>query len=149
VVKQYVVHPQTATVPALATCAAARQGKFAEMERQIWDKGWPNQRPENLGRETMDAIAKDLKLDLKKFKADIDGDQCKKQLEENKSLLTRLGVRGTPAFYINGRYLAGAQPIDAFKNVIDDELKKANEAIGHGTKLDEYYSSIVAKGKKG
>jgi protein-disulfide isomerase len=33
------------------------------------------------------------------------------------------GVNGTPAFYINGRMLSGAQPFDAFKRIIDEELE--------------------------
>jgi protein-disulfide isomerase len=32
------------------------------------------------------------------------------------------GVSGTPAFFINGRVLSGAQPFEAFKRVIDEEL---------------------------
>jgi protein-disulfide isomerase len=31
-------------------------------------------------------------------------------------------VTGTPAFFINGRFLSGAQPFDAFKTIIDDEI---------------------------
>ncbi|MCZ6670393.1 MAG: thioredoxin domain-containing protein [Acidobacteria bacterium] len=34
----------------------------------------------------------------------------------------RLGVTGTPAFFINGRFISGAQPFEAFKAIIDDEL---------------------------
>ena len=33
------------------------------------------------------------------------------------------GVNGTPAFFINGRMLTGAQPFDVFKSVIDEELE--------------------------
>jgi protein-disulfide isomerase len=36
-----------------------------------------------------------------------------------------LGVTGTPAFFVNGRFLSGAQPFDAFKQIIDDELERA------------------------
>jgi protein-disulfide isomerase len=32
------------------------------------------------------------------------------------------GVNGTPAFFINGRMLGGAQPFEAFKHIIDEEL---------------------------
>jgi protein-disulfide isomerase len=35
-----------------------------------------------------------------------------------------VGVNGTPAFFINGRPLSGAQPFDAFKRVIDEELAR-------------------------
>lgn len=146
--KQYVVHPDTATIPALAVCAAQKQNKFAAMEKLVWEKGWQSERPTNLGRETMEGFARELKLDLNKFKADLDGEGCKQQLATNQGLLTRVGVRGTPAFFINGRYLVGAVPIDRFKQIIDEEMKKADEAIKKGTKLQDYYASLVAQGKK-
>jgi protein-disulfide isomerase len=148
VVKQFVVHPDTATVPALAVCAAQKQKKFREMEKMIWDKGWPGDRPSNLGREAMDSFARELKLNMAKFKEDMDSEPCKQQLSENKALLTRLGTRGTPGFYINGRFLGGAVPIDRFKTIIDEEIKKADEALKSGSKLQDYYASIVANGKK-
>jgi protein-disulfide isomerase len=44
----------------------------------------------------------------------------KKDIEEGK----RVGVTGTPAFFINGRLVSGAQPLDAFTRVIDDELAR-------------------------
>jgi protein-disulfide isomerase len=34
-----------------------------------------------------------------------------------------LGVTGTPAFFINGRFLSGAQPFEAFQSIIDEELE--------------------------
>ena len=36
----------------------------------------------------------------------------------------RNGVSGTPAFFINGRMVVGAQPFEAFAQVIDDELER-------------------------
>jgi protein-disulfide isomerase len=33
-------------------------------------------------------------------------------------------VSGTPAFFINGRALTGAQPFEAFKQLIDEELAR-------------------------
>lgn len=148
VVKQFVVHPDTATLPALAVCAAQKQKKFAEMEKMIWDKGWPGDRPTNLGGEAMELFARALKLNVAKFKEDMDSEPCKQQLSENKTLLMRLGTRGTPGFYINGRFLGGAVQIDRFKTIIDEEIRKADEALKNGTKLQDYYASIVANGKK-
>ena len=146
------VHPDTATIPALAVCAAQKQHKFEPMEKMIWEKGWREAggfpRPDNLSRETMEGFAKELKLDTAKFKADLDSEGCKQQLEGNKALLQRLGVRGTPGFFINGRYIAGAQAIDRFKLLIDEEIKKADDALKSGAKLQDYYASIVASGKK-
>ena len=44
----------------------------------------------------------------------------------------KFGARGTPNFFINGRNFRGAQPIEAFKSVIDEELKKADAQDGRG-----------------
>jgi len=37
----------------------------------------------------------------------------------------RAGVTGTPAFFINGRAVSGAQPLESFVQVIEDELARA------------------------
>jgi protein-disulfide isomerase len=147
VYKNYVVHPQVATIPAQAACAAHKQGKYQEMYDGIWEKGFNANR--NLSAENMEAIAKSIGLNASKFKADMEGDECKKIVQTDQAQLAAVGTRGTPAFYINGRFLSGAQPIDRFKAIIDEELKKANEAISKGTKLDTYYTdAVLKKGKK-
>jgi len=146
--KHYVVHPDRATTPALAACAAQQQGKFFEFEKQVWAKSWEGGKLGDLGEEAMAKIATDLKLDMNRFKEDMKGDKCRQDLTSDQQILARVGTRGTPAFYINGRYLSGAQPIERFKAVIDEELKKANDAIGKGARAEGYYSQIVANGKK-
>jgi len=153
VYKQFVVHPETATIPALAVCAAQKQGKFAPMEKLVWEKGWVESggggaRPGDLSKEAMEGFAKELKLNMAKFKADLDSEGCKQQLADNKALMQKLGVRGTPGFFINGRYLVGAQQIEKFKAIIDEEVKKADDALKNGAKLQDYYAQIIDKGKK-
>jgi predicted DsbA family dithiol-disulfide isomerase len=143
VYKHYVVHPQVATTPALAACAAHRQGKFREMEHLIWEKGFNANR--NLSAENMKTLAGELKLDMAKFSADLDGQECKQTVQQDQAQLAAVGTRGTPAFYINGRFLSGAQPIDRFKAIIDEELKKANEEIKKGAKAETYYTEFVLK----
>ncbi len=150
VYKQFVVHPDTATIPALAVCAAQKQGKFAPMEKLVWEKGWVESgaRPGDLSKGAMEGFAKELKLNMAKFKADLDSEGCKQQLADNKALMQKLGVRGTPGFFINGRYLVGAQQIEKFKAIIDEEVKKADDALKNGAKLQDYYAQIIDKGKK-
>lgn len=150
VYKQFVVHPETATTPALAVCAAQKQGKAAPMEKLVWEKGWSGNgaRPDNLSQQAMESFAKELKLNIAKFKADLDSEGCKQQLADNKALMQKLGVRGTPGFFINGRYLVGAQAIEKFKVIIDEEIKKADDALKNGAKLQDYYAQIIDKGKK-
>jgi protein-disulfide isomerase len=113
VYKDYVVHPQTATVPALAACAAQEQGKFLEFNKAIWDNAF--------GKDTSEAkmteLATNMKLNMDKFKADMNGDKCKQALANDQKILSAVGVTGTPAFFINGRFLSGARPIEQFKAI--------------------------------
>lgn len=153
--KHFVVHPQTATIPALATCAAQQQGKFWEMEDAIWKSAWemdPRPRMKDatlLGKDNMVKLAKDIGLNMDKFNADLDGAACKDQIAKHQQQLGAVGVDGTPAFYVNGRPISGAQPFENFKAVIDEEIKKADEAIKAGVKAEEYYQkNVVEKGKK-
>lgn len=145
VYKHYVVHPGSATTPALAACAAQRQGKFGEMENLLWEKGYKAGR--NYAQDNIDKMAGELQLDMGRFKADMEG-PCKQQIQKDQRELAQVGVRGTPAFFINGRFLSGARPIDQFKTLVDEELKKANERISKGTKLEDYYTEwVLKKGK--
>lgn len=140
--KNFIVHPTTATVPALAGCAAGKQGKFHQMEELIWDKGFKAGR--NLGRDNMNKLATELGLDMKKFAADIDG-VCKSVLAKDRSELARVGTRGTPSIYINGRFYIGQRNFAGFKRIIDAELALAKKRkAGPG-----YYEQwVVKKGKK-
>ena len=147
--KHFVVHPQVATLPAQAACAANRQGKdkYWKYEELLWEKAYKANR--NFAQDNLEALAKEAGLDMNKFKADLTG-ECVKIIQQDQQQLASVGTRGTPAFYINGRYLSGAQPLENFKRIVDEELKKANEAISKGAKVESYYAeNVVAKGKKG
>jgi protein-disulfide isomerase len=156
VYKHLVVH-DVARLPALATCAAGEQGKFWEFEHAVWQNGWDfaSETPrlksrDTLNQESMEKLATGLGLDLAKFKTDLAGPKCADVLKSSAQLMSQLGVNGTPGFFINGRFIGGAVPIDQFRAVIDDELKKANAAIAsQGVKPGEYYQKVVVeKGKK-
>ncbi len=143
VFKHYLVHPQAGTTPSLAACAANRQGKFKSMYDLIWEKGFKANR--NLGQENMEKLAQEVGLDMSKFKADMDG-PCKQLVAQDQAEVGKVGTTGTPAFYINGRFLSGAQPIESFKAIIDEELKKANERIAKGeATAASYYDEFVMK----
>ena len=56
------------------------------------------------------------------------------------------GTRGTPAFFVNGRFLSGAQPFERFDALVKEELEKAQKSgISRG---DYYAKGVVAKGEK-
>jgi protein-disulfide isomerase len=146
VYKDYIVHPTTATVPAHAACAAQAQGRFAEFNEQLWARAFGK----DTGEAMMITIATDLKLDLARFAADMNGERCKEAAAADARILGAVGVSGTPSFFINGRFLSGARPLEQFKALVDEELTKANAAIGkNGVTAANYYAKVVlATGKK-
>ncbi len=116
------------------------------MYQLIWDKGFDAGR--DLSQKNMDKLAAEAGLNMAKFKTDSEG-VCKKIIRQDQADMAKVGTTGTPAFYINGRFLSGARPIDQFKTIIDEELKKANERIAKGTPVNNYYNEwVVKKGKK-
>jgi predicted DsbA family dithiol-disulfide isomerase len=152
--KHLVVHPTTAMAPALAHCAAARQGKHHEMDDLIWDKMFKERKypPDKCwesepGCELMNQFATELKLDLNKFKADMKA--CNSLVQADMRDLQKFGVGATPSFFVNGRFMSGAMPIDNFVTLIDEELKKANERVQQGTPAAQYYQQwVIDKGLK-
>jgi protein-disulfide isomerase len=111
------IHPDAPAAHAAAE-AAHRQGKFWEMH----DKIFANQR--ELKPEKFKEYAKESGLDVAKFDKDVASPDVKKKIDADSQEADKLGVSGTPAFFINGRYVSGAQPFEAFKKVIDEELAK-------------------------
>jgi protein-disulfide isomerase len=143
--KSFVVHPKIATVAANAACAAGRQGRFHEMAELLWVRAFDARQ---FDQANIDAIAKDAGLDMKRYQADIAG-PCPVDVKADYAEMTKFGVNATPSFFINGRYLAGALPIENFSAVIDEELGKANAAIQGGVKPEKLYDTeVVGKGLK-
>lgn len=101
-----------------ASEAAHRQGKFWEMHDLIF----ANQR--DLSVETLEGYAREIGLDMAQFSRDVDAAEVKKRIEEDMQQASKLGVTGTPSFFINGKYLSGAQPFANFKRLIDAALEK-------------------------
>ena len=96
--------------------AAHRQGKFWEMYEKIFadQKG--------MAPAKYEQYAQELGLDVARFKKDVVSAEIKKKVDADAGDAAALGITGTPAFLINGRYLAGAQPFNSFKAIIDREL---------------------------
>ena len=112
------------------------------MEDAIWEKGVKQR---DLSKEKIEALAKEVGLDMTRFSADLEGDDCVQWIQSSQEELHTVGTNGTPAFYINGRYLSGNQPLEALKQVVDQELAKANKAIDGGIALASYYQTAVVQ----
>jgi len=113
------IHPQAKGAHAAAE-AAHLQGKFWEMHDEIFK----NQRQMSAGAFL--AYAKLIDLDIARFQKDVKSSAVLKKVEADTAEAGKLGVTGTPAFFVNGRFLSGAQPFESFKRLIDEELKKAS-----------------------
>mgnify|MGYP001171163801 CR=1 FL=1 len=81
--------------------------------------------PDGLKRPGLDKIAEELGLDMAKFKDAMDSGKHKARVEKDAEVANKAGVSGTPSFVINGYYISGAQPISAFKKVINRAMKEA------------------------
>jgi len=125
---------------ASAALAAGEQGKFWEMH----DKMFANQTA--LQDANLEQYAKDIGLNLDKWKADMSSQKVVAQIDQEQKLAASLGATGTPAFFINGRKLSGAQPIDNFKKIIDEELTKAQQMVASGTPANQVYARTIEKG---
>jgi protein-disulfide isomerase len=99
-----------------AAHCAGDQGKYWEMHAKLF----ANQR--NLDVPALKGYAKDLKLDQAKFDKCLDSGQFAALVAANTKAGNEAGISGTPAFFVNGILISGAQPFDAFKEVIDAEL---------------------------
>jgi protein-disulfide isomerase len=119
------MHPN-AMPAALAAMAAHEQGKFWEFHDRIF----ANQ--QKMNRDQYLTYAKELKLDVAKFTQALDGAKFKPQIEADSAEANKLGINGTPAFFVNGRFLSGAKPFEEFASAINAELKRLNLPIPPG-----------------
>jgi len=137
--KQFIVHPQTATAPALAVCAAHQQGKFAAMDALVWDKAYAVRK---FDEATLEALAKEAGLDVSRYQRDVAGD-CVALVHRDQQELQQVGQGATPTFFVNGRFMSGAQPVAAFQAIIDEELKQAKDRVASGTPRSAYYTRWI------
>ncbi|MBI5609576.1 MAG: thioredoxin domain-containing protein [Deltaproteobacteria bacterium] len=110
---------------AIAALAAHKQGKFWEMH----DKLFANQ--QQLSPENYEKWAKEIGLDVAKFKADLSDAAIAKQIDKEQASANATGAGGTPSFFINGKLIQGAQPFEEFKKAIDAALADA-KAVSAG-----------------
>jgi protein-disulfide isomerase len=102
---------------------AAKAGQCAEEQGKFWpyhDQLFANQ--SKLAPADLKATAQKVGLDRAKFDACFDQAKTEPIVQHELEQGKALGIDGTPTFYVNGRQLVGAQPIDSFSQVIDDEL---------------------------
>jgi len=108
-------HPQAKPAAEAAACAA-EQGKFWPYHDKLFSTAG------KLGDAELKQDAVEVGLNAAQFNNCVDGHKFRAQVETDMKAGEEAGVTGTPAFFINGRSVSGAQPYEVFKKVIDEEL---------------------------
>lgn len=138
------MHPNAGPA-AKAAIAAGKQGKFFEMHDKMFEATGKRQ---PLSKETLAGFARDLGLDLERFAADADSPDANAVIGSDQAQARKLGASGTPAFFINGVKVSGAQPFENFKRVIDAQLKRADEALARGVPRSRLYEELIKDGQE-
>jgi protein-disulfide isomerase len=111
------MHAQ-ATKAAEAAACAGEQGRFWEMHDWMFANQGKLQVPD------LKQHAADLGLKADDFNSCLDSGRHAAEWQKGIADGSSYGVTGTPAFFINGRPIMGAQPFQNFAQIIDDELAR-------------------------
>ena len=112
------IHPQARQAAEAARCAG-EQGKFWEYH----DKLYANS--PKAGVEELKSYAKEVGLNAVSFDQCYGSGKFRAAVQKDLNDGAQLGLTGTPTFFINGREISGAQPVEAFAAIIDEELGQA------------------------
>jgi protein-disulfide isomerase len=115
-------HP-LALPAARAAMAAHEQGKFWEYHDKLF-ANQPRFQPDQLLQ-----YAREVGLDVNRFQADLNSAGGGAGINADAAEANALGATGTPAFFINGRFLSGARPFQDFAQIINAELQRLNIPI--------------------
>jgi protein-disulfide isomerase len=111
------IHPQARQAAEAARCADD-EGRFWEYHDKLYASS-PNAAPEDLK-----SYAKDLGLKQDLFNKCLTSGKYKETIQKDVIEGARLGLTGTPTFFINGRELSGAQSVEVISQIIDEELSR-------------------------
>jgi protein-disulfide isomerase len=147
-----VVHPETVMTAHRYSCAAAKQKQYLAWKDVFWEKGFGpyaasgGQDKSSLDEANLLALSKDMKLDVKKLEADAKSDACRQRIDEDQAELGKLKVSGTPALFVNGKWINGAIPSAGLRALIDEKLQEVDASK---VPPAQYYDKVVmAKGLK-
>jgi protein-disulfide isomerase len=125
--------------------SAARASWAAQQQGQFWPMfDWLFANQMRLGPDVYVAMAGQLGMDIARFGQDMNSAAAQQAVDADLAEAQRVGVQGTPNFYINGRLVAGAQPIEEFQRVIDATLTEAQALVDAGTPRADVYAALQA-----
>ncbi len=113
-------HPNSQLL-AQAAYASYKQGKFWEMHDLFFEH--QKELSESNASELITAYAKQLNLDVEKFQKDLDSDETKKFIDQQRQQAESIGIYRTPTFFLNGKQIS-AKNYEEFKGLIDEQIKQ-------------------------
>jgi protein-disulfide isomerase len=118
VIKHYPIpNHEFARKAAQASLAAHKQGKFWEFHKKLFENH------DSLDNDKIDQIARELALDIDKFKTDLNLPEIQSIIDRDIQNGKKIGIRGTPTIFINGKQI-NPRTSDDFIKTIEAELKK-------------------------
>lgn len=125
----YPVNGPAAIEAAKAGRAAAAQGKFQEFKHELYAASKDIDGHPEFGIEDFMKFAKKAGVaDLDKFRQQATDDTYTEVVETATSYASQIGITGTPAFVVGDQFVGGAQPPEAFEQIIQEQLGKAANA---------------------
>ena len=109
------LHPQARRAAEAARCAND-QGQFWPYRARLFERG------PDASDAALTAIATEIKIDVPAFEKCLASGVHKAGVQQDLAEAQALGLTGTPAFFLNGRLIPGAQPLEAFVRMVDEEL---------------------------
>lgn len=126
-----------AYVAARAAVAAHAQGKFWPFHDALYA------RKARFDGDDLNEIARQSGLDMKKFRKAMESLDLDASIEADQALAMSLGISGTPAYFVNGRPIHGAQPELVFRLIIEEELERARIATDKGVAPAQLYETLT------
>ncbi len=138
-------HPQ-AMDAAKAAVAAQKQGQFWQMHDFLFDHQREFRSHAGDFEHWIADQAALMGMDEQQFVQDYEAPQTAARIDQDKKLGDRVGVRGTPHFFVNGERVRGAKPLAAFDEVVKRQLGDARDALAAKQATDDnLYAKMVAK----
>jgi protein-disulfide isomerase len=97
----------------------------------------------------LDQVARNLRLNAHAVRSAITSNRHQTAIDADVQLARQLGATGTPTFYINGRRLTGAQPIEKFRALINEVLPTAKALTQRGVPRARVYAETIKNGVTG
>lgn len=119
-----------------AAMAAGLQGKFFEYHDLLFENNTA------LEDADLEKYAKDLGLDMEKWKKDKDSKETADLVARQAKLANALGLTGTPGFFVNGEEVKGAKPIEEFAPIIETHLAKVDGLVAKGVPVEKIHAAL-------